>query len=79
MKTAVGLDEAVDEDGLCAAARTRRHDVREAQMRRDDLTIDRSLAIDLLDPGEEHRAAVRRDARFVRAAVGREGRVALPR
>src|SRR5207247_9707949 len=36
-------------------------------------------AMDRLDPGEEHRAAVARDARFVGAAVGREGRVTLAR
>src|SRR5438105_7818907 len=79
MKTAVGLDEAIDENGLRTAARARRHDVREAQMRGNDLTIDHPPAIDLRDPGEVHRAAVGGDARLVRAAIGREGCVTLAR
>ena len=73
------LHQSVDQHFLCAAAGVLHDDVREAELRRDHLSVDRALPVDLLDPREDDGAAVGRDARLVGPALGGERHVSAAR
>ena len=79
VKAVRGLHDPVDQDRLGPAVRARGHDVREAEVRRDDLPIDDPPAVDLLDAGKEHGPAVARDAGLMRPAVRSERHVPAAR